>query len=636
MAILSVILALAAFGGAGSQPQATETQVSADRPNILWITCEDISPNLGCYGDRYARTPVLDRLASQGVRYSDAYAITGVCAPNRSCLITGMYPSTIGSHDMRSTTRLPDAVRCFPEYLRNAGYYCTNNVKTDYNFAVPKAAWDESSRKAHWRNRPEGRPFFSVFNFTVCHESQIRQPDKSFFQNTSRLTPDQRHDPARVSVPSFHPDTPESRQDWARYHDLITAMDYQAGDVLRQLEEDGLADETIIIFFSDHGAGMPGCKKWVWESGLHVPLIVRFPEKYRRWSPGEPGTVCDRLVSFVDFAPTVLSLAGVPVPAVMQGEAFLGPQAVEPRQYVYAIRDRMAERYDTVRVVRDRRYQYIRNYMPHRTWSQFVSYTEEMPTMKVWRRLAEAGKLNEIQTRYFLPTKPIEELYDTAADPHQIRNLAGESEHQETLQRMRQESIAWMKQTRDLGLLPEYEMHRRAEGRTPYDVAHDRQANPLDRLLEAASLANRMDPACISDLAGLLTADDAATRYWGAVGLVALGEKAAPAVEPLRQAIRDDSPNVRIAAAEALCQIGRVDEAMPALTEGLTHETPMIRLRAMNVLDRLGEAARPAASAMRAAAMPKTGHVGDYLSRMVEYVPQKFDDSEDQSKQRRD
>ena len=231
-----------------------------ERPNILWITCEDISPNLGCYGDRYARTPVLDGLAAAGVRYTDAYAITGVCAPNRSCLITGVYPSTLGSHDMRSTTRLPDRIKCFPEYLRAAGYYCTNNAKTDYNFAPPKTAWNESSRKAHWRNREPGQPFFSVFNFTVCHESQIRQPDASFFRNTARLTPGQRHDPAKVPVPPFHPDTSEVRQDWARYHDVITAMDYQAGDVLGQLDDDGLADDTIVFFFSDHGAGMPGCK----------------------------------------------------------------------------------------------------------------------------------------------------------------------------------------------------------------------------------------------------------------------------------------------------------------------------------------------------------------------------------------
>jgi len=624
-ACCAAVAALFVFTGA---PPVQAADGGPERPNILWITCEDISPNLGCYGDRYARTPVLDGLAAQGVRYTEAYGITGVCSPNRSCLITGVYPSTLGSHDMRSTTRLPDNVKCFPEYLRAAGYYSTNNVKTDYNFATPKTAWDESSRKAHWRKRKKGQPFFSVFNFTVCHESRIRQPDASFAKNTARLTADQRHDPAKVAVPPFHPDTPEVRQDWARYHDLITAMDYQVGDVLGQLEEDGLAEETIVFFFSDHGAGMPGCKKWVWESGLHVPLIVRFPQKYRQWSPGEPGSASDRLVSFVDFAPTVLSLAGVKVPPHMQGKAFLGAQAAEPREYVYAIRDRMAERYDTVRVVRDRQYQYMRNFMPHLSWSQFVSYTEQMPTMKVWRRLAEEGRLGAVQARYFSPTKPVEELYDVKADPHQIRNLAGDPRYEPVLKRMRAESVAWMKRTGDLGLLPEYEMHRRAEGRTPLEVACDARLNPLDRLLEAAELANRMDAGCLADLVRLLGDDEPAVRYWGATGLVALGQGAGPAVDALLQALSDPAPNIRIAAAEALANLDRVEDAMPALIAGLGHKTPFIRLRAINVLDRLGEKARPALAAMTGARLKAKSHVGDYLGRMVQYVPEKFGGAE--------
>ena len=594
------------------------------RPNVLWITCEDISPNLGCYGDDYARTPTLDRLAAGGVRYLNAYGITGVCAPNRSCLITGVYPSTLGSHDMRSTTRLPQRVKCFSEYLRTAGYYCTNNSKTDYNFPPPKTAWDESSNQAHWRKRKPGQPFFSVLNFTVCHESQIRQPDAGFFKKTARLTPGQRHDPARVPVPPMHPDTPEVRQDWARYHDLITAMDYQAGDVLKQLEEDGLADETIVFFFSDHGAGMPGWKKWVWESGLRVPLIVRFPGRYEKWAPGPAGGTTDRLVSFVDFAPTVLSLAGVQIPPHVQGQAFLGARATGPRDYIYAIRDRMAERYDTVRVVRDKRYQYLRNYVPHLGWSQNISYTYLMPTMQVWQRLAEAGKLDAVRGRYFLPTKPVEELYDTAADPHQIHNLAADPRYEAVLKRMRHQGVAWMKRTHDLGLLPEYEMHRRAQGRTPYDVAHDSRLNPIERLQEAADLANRAAPADLPELVKLLHDDEAAVRYWGATGLLALGQRAAPAAKAMVAALRDPAPNVRIAGAEALCHIGRLDDGLPVLIEGLKHPTPFIRLRAINALDRLGEDARPALPAIKQAGVQAKGHVGGYVGRMAEYVPGKL------------
>jgi len=286
---------------------------AAERPNILWLTCEDISPDLGCYGVEYAITPHLDQLASEGVRYTQAVGITGVCAVNRSCLITGMYSSSIGSHDMRSTTRLPESIRGFPEYLRRAGYYCTNNAKKDYNFNESAATWDESSRQAHWKNRKANQPFFAVFNYTGSHESQIW--DGHHARHATKLSEAERHDPAKAPIPPYHPDTPRVRRDWANYHDNITALDQWVAAHLAALEEAGLADETIVFFFSDHGAGMPGVKKWVWDGGLRVPLIVRFPAKYRSWSPAEAGAATDRLVSFVDFAPTMLSLAGVEIPA---------------------------------------------------------------------------------------------------------------------------------------------------------------------------------------------------------------------------------------------------------------------------------------------------------------------------------
>jgi len=620
--------AVAMAGGLRSARGAEPAAARPNMPNILWITCEDISANLGCYGDAYARTPRLDALAAQGVRYTRAFGITGVCAPNRSCLITGVYPSRLGSSDMRSTTRLPEAIKCFTEYLRRAGYYCTNRSKTDYNFRVPKGAWDVCGGKGHWRGRKTGRkkaqPFFSVFNYTLTHESRIRQGDKSFFRATAKLKASQRHDPAKAPVPPFHPDTPEVRKDWARYNDLITALDYEVAALLKQLADDGLADDTIVMFFSDHGAGMPGCKKWVWHSGLHVPLIVRFPKKYAKWSPHKAGSVCERLVSFVDFAPTVLSLAGVKIPEHMQGHAFLGPRAGKGRQYVYAIRDRMAERYDTVRVVRDAKYQYIRNFRPHLTWSQYVSYTEQMPTMKAWRRLAEAGKLKGAPARYFAATKPVEELYDTAADPHQIHNLAADARHKQALERLRGECLAWMKRTGDLGLLPEYEAHKRAVGRTLWDAGRDPKANPIARLQEAAGLANAMDPANAPKLAALLKDAEPAVRWWGAVGLVALGDKAAPAADALTGATEDPAPNVRIAAAEALCNLGRHDRAIPVLVAGLKHETAFIRLRAMNVLDRLGGKARPVLADIRGAAKGVGGHVGGYVGRMAKYVPQRL------------
>ena len=437
-------------------PGTQTAALGADRPNILWITCEDMSPDLGCYGDSYSHSPTLDRLARQGVRYTSAFSISGVCAPSRSALITGMYPSTISTHHMRCKAVPPPYVKCFTEYLRAAGYYCTNNVKTDYNFDAPITAWDECSRQAHWRKRPrKDQPFFSVFNLPVTHESRIRAADKDFARMTQRLKSEQRHDPDKAVLPPYYPDTPIVRNDWARYYDLITAMDLQVADILKQLEEDGLADSTIVFFYADHGRGLPRAKRWIYDSGLHVPLIVRFPDG------SKADTVREDLVSFVDFGPTALSLAGVKVPEYMQGRPFLGDQKAEPRDYVFAARDRMDETYDIIRGVRDKRYKYIRNFKPGRPYAQYIGYMELMPTMQEMRRLNKAGKLEGAQKLYFLPEKPTEELYDLTADPHEVNNLAGSPEHKATLERMRARLGKWMKDTNDLGLIPEEELNER-------------------------------------------------------------------------------------------------------------------------------------------------------------------------------
>lgn len=601
----------------------TPVSLAEKRPNVLWLTCEDISPNLGCYGDDFAITPNLDRLAKRGVRYNHAVGITGVCAVNRSCLITGMYSSTIGSQDMRSRIRLPETIHTYSYYLRQAGYYCTNNSKTDYNFPTPKEAWDECSSKAHWKNRSDGQPFFAVFNYTGTHESQYRLAPDAWKRRIARLKPDEVHDPDRVKVPPFHPDTPVVRRDWARYYDTITALDYWVGDQLAELDKAGLSDNTIVFFYSDHGVGLPGCKKWVWEWGLRVPLIIAFPPRYASLAPSVPGSVSDRLVSFVDFPPTLLSLTGVSIPGHMQGIAFLGAQAGPEREDAYIIRDRMAERYDLVRGVRNKRYHYLHNFMPHLPWSQFTSYTEEMPTMQQWRQLHEQGKLNAVQDRYFQP-KPTEELYDIERDPHMVNNLAGDPKYAEILESMRRKVHDWQLETRDLGLLTEYEMHRRAEGHSQYEVGQDRAAYPLERILAVAELASRRDRSQVQALAAALKDDEPAVRWWAATGLTALGQEASAAREALRARLGDPCPVVQVAAAEALVQLGEKDLAVPVLTRTLQADTPYVRLRAINVVDRMGAEARPLLPAVRRAAMPGSPFPGDYLNRMVDYLPKRF------------
>lgn len=425
------------------------------RWNILWITAEDISPDLGCYGDTWAKTPHLDRFAAEGALYENAFSIAPVCAPSRSCLITGMYPTTIGTHHMRCQGVPPEQVRCFPEYLRAAGYYCSNNKKTDYNFPAPLTAWDESSPKAHWRNRTSDQPFFSVMNFTITHESQIRLDDEAFAKRTAILTPEERHDPAEAVVPPYYPDSDATRKDWAQYYDLITAMDKGVGKLLKEMEEDGLAEKTVVFFYGDHGRGLPRGKRFLYDSGLRVPLMVRWPGTL------EPGTRIVDPVSFVDFASTVLSIADVDIPGHLQGQAFLGLRKTEPRQYVFGGRDRMDEAVDCMRFVRDRQFKYIRNYQPGKPYAQYIDYMEKMPTMRELRRGNAKRTLKGAQKLFFRHEKPVEELYDTVRDPHEIDNLADDPKYAHVLERMRAAHQRWRDETHDLGDIPEEELWER-------------------------------------------------------------------------------------------------------------------------------------------------------------------------------
>jgi N-sulfoglucosamine sulfohydrolase len=470
----TVVLALG-LGSAVSHQQVKASQTaqpSGRRPNILWISAEDISPDLGCYGDEYARTPNVDRLAAQGMLYKNAFATAPVCAPSRSAIITGMYPTTIGSMHMRSKAVPPPYVKAITEPLRAAGYYCTNNSKTDYNFEAPPAnrppasLWDETSGTAHWRNRSDpNQPFFAIFNLVVTHESQVRVPAEVYARNTARLTQEQRHDPTKAKLPPYYPDTPAVRKDWAVYYDNLSAMDHMVGDLLQQLEQDGLADKTIVFFWGDHGRGLPRGKRFVYDSGLRVPLIVRWPGTIT------PATSSDDLVCLFDLGPTALSLAGVPVPGHMQGQAFLGAQKKAPREYAFAHRDRMDEAQDTMRSARDKRYRYIWNDFPGRPYAQYIDYLEEMPIMKELRRLNKDhynalsplyGKaLTPAQLLFLAPQKPAEELYDLTADPDEIHNLAVQPEHQQRLKKMREALQKWRKETGDLGLVPESKLRER-------------------------------------------------------------------------------------------------------------------------------------------------------------------------------
>ncbi|MCL4201978.1 MAG: sulfatase-like hydrolase/transferase [Pirellulaceae bacterium] len=598
-------------GPAAKKPKPAKKPVAkpqAARPNILWLTAEDLSPHLGCYGDAYARTSVLDRLAAQGVRYTQAFATAPVCSPARSCLITGMYATSLGTQRLRSQFPIPPEIRGFSAYLRQSGYYCSNNVKTDYNLRNEPAfiadAWDESSPRAHWRNKNPGQPFFAVFNFMTTHQSRISVwPHEEFEREIgSKLSPQERHDPAAAPLPPYYPDTAEARRAWARYHDCITKMDHEVGEFLDQLEADGLADDTIVFFYGDHGMGMPRGKRLLHDSGMQVPLIVRFPDKWRHLAPAAAGETTDRLVSFVDFAPTVLSLCGRSVPDHMQGSAFLGSATGEPRRYVYGARDRVDEVFDLSRSVRDGRWLYIRNFMPHLSWMPPERYSDGSTFRREFRRLAAAGQLNADQLTYAAPRRAIEELYDTQADPHQLHNLAERAEHREQLERMQSELIRWMTDSRDAGFLTEPQVWQRiAPNSTPREMARNTMLYPWSDLLRTADLVGRS--GALDEQVKLLAHDDDGVRYWAAVGLHAAataGHLNDPTVRSaVQDRLADPSPVVRIELAAALMALGPNDDALAVLTKDLGHDRPDIVLHAARAAELLGDRARPLLSTMR-------------------------------------
>ncbi len=585
-----------------------------NRPNILWLSCEDISPHIGCFSDEHAITPNIDQLAREGVRYTNAFTTAGVCAPCRSGIITGMYQTTIGTHHMRCKAELPSMIKAFPTYLRRAGYYCTNNSKTDYQTRDLRNAWNESSGKAHWRGRDKRQPFFAVFNFTGCHESGIANKSK-YERVTARLKPSQRQDPTKLELPPYYPDTPIVREDWKRNYELITAMDAWAGDLVEQLKEDGLYDNTIIFFWSDHGVGLPRAKRWLYDSGTHIPLVVRIPEKFRSNGGGRPGTIDDRLVSSIDFGPSVMNLAGVEVPDYMQGQPFVGPNLPERREYIFGARDRMDERYDIIRSVRDKRYRYIRNYEPLKTYYQYMNTPEKGATMKEIRRVRAEGKLPPAARLFMAGHKPVEELYDLKNDPHEINNLAGDPGHADRLKKMRQVHLQWVRDTKDLGLIPEPELiEREKKCGSRYAILRQPGGDALNsRLGRIAALASEGKQS-LPELIAAMDDEDAAIRYWGATGIGNIGKDAVSAENKMQAALDDESISVKVAASRALCFMGKSEKALPVLIRALRGEDTWGRLQAAIVLDSIGEKARPAEEALKEAL---TGQPSKYITRVA-------------------
>ena len=546
----------------------------ATRPNVLWLTSEDNGPYLGCYGDPHAQTPHLDRLAAEGVRYRRAFANAPVCSSARTTLITGMYPTSLGAQHHRSRVPLPAGFRLYPELLRAAGYYCTNNAKTDYNVTLDRKPWDENGPRAHYRSRAPGQPFFAVFNQTSSHESQVAPaPGKTAF----RVAPE------RVTLPPYHPDTPEIRRDWANYHDQITVMDGQMGELLAELAREGLAEDTIVFYYADHAGALPRGKRNLHDSGTRVPLIVRFPAKWAHLAPVAPGSWVEQPVSFVDLTATLLELCGVAVPENYEGRPFLGPRAAA-REEVFLFRGRMDERHDVVRAVRDRDHRYVRNYSPHRPWGQPYSYPfQVLPSMRSWHEAFLAGKCDPVQAAYWRP-KPPEEFYALAGDPHEVRNLAGQPAVAAAQRALAAKLRAHLIATRDTGFIPEG-MAQRLAGAGDLIAYARSSAYPIERVVDLADLAAARAPRHLAALQAALADAHPVLRYWGAQGCLILGAQSAPARPALLATLRDESADVRVAAAEALGHLGELEPALAALGEVIRSGSPAEVLAALNALD---------------------------------------------------
>lgn len=588
--------------------------MAAERPNILWLTSEDNSFNsLGCYGNALARTPNLDALAKKGVLFENCYAMP-VCAPSRFTIITGMYPTTCGpAQHMRASGKIPAWLTGFPKYLKEAGYYTSNNSKTDYNSPLIQRSdsfWSANSDQASWKNRTQQTmPFFSVFNHTVCHESCLFPVEKKFsFPAT---------DPATVRVPPYQPDLPESRKDIARAMDCVTEMDRQCGEKLKQLEEAGLAENTIVFYYGDNGGVTTRTKRSLQDSGTHVPLIVYFPPKWQHLAPATPGSRIKEVVHFVDFAPTVLSLVGLDIPKYMQGRAFAGQAKAPAREVVFCTRDRMDERYDMMRSAMSERYLYIRNFRPDIPYVQLLQYQFQARDYQGWARMAKEHKLTP-KTVLFWGVKPPEELYDKQTDPDCMNNLAAKPESREVLEKMRKALGAWMVACNDNSLLPEGAAY---EG---YDSSRKEGAFAVRDALTLALKASDRKAENLPEFMRVLSEDTREyMRWWAAQGCAILGKAAAPAEAILLKAAKEDASGaVQVAAADALRQMGRTAEAIETLRRWFVqHENTATATQAANVIDRLGEAARPLLQEIKERAegrkVKKQNGGEDYAARMA-------------------
>jgi arylsulfatase A-like enzyme len=631
----------------GPSPQTTP-------PNILWLTFEDTSAAfLGCYGCKSVRTPRLDRLAATGVRFTSAFSSAPVCSPSRHAIITGCAAATTGAGNHRSRVPLPAGIKGFPFYLRQAGYFTTNNLKTDYNIAAERrfadeafhqnfgaGAWatsndprpqpetyDQNDREAGWWRRPAGQPFFSIFNLMASHQSRTMTKPRAWFEKNvlARLPAGAATRPGDVELPPFYRDTPEMRRHFSRVCDSINLLDLQIGRILDRLDADGLAASTIIFAFADHGEGIPRAKTASLALGCRVPFIIHFPEKLRHLSPWPLGAACDELISSSeDPAPTILSLAGLKPPAHMTGRALLGPRRAPPRPFVFSARDRIDESPDLARSATDGRFFYTRVFMPRLPVVKYIKYSDVSDISRAIRADHAAGKLDALQSTLYAPSQPPEHLYDLQNDPWETRNLAADPARLATLQKFRAALHTRLLATRDIHFLPEYDLARRAAaaGATPRAFRENDRDYPVARILAAAALSGA-GPAAAPRQLRLLSDPDSTVRHWAAIGLDAQRAPDPAHLPALAAALDDPHPCVQITIAGILYKRDRNPRAAEILKNHLQGRDEYLALQTLQTIQYMHPAAAallPAVQSLRARLKKRNGGFHDTAAALKRHL----------------
>ncbi|MFP4291718.1 MAG: sulfatase [Cyclobacteriaceae bacterium] len=532
------------------------TLALAQQPNILWVTIEDTSPQfIGCYGNPDARTPEIDRLAQEGVRFTNAFSTGTVCSPSRSTLITGVRTFAMGTGNHRSHYPIPDFIKGFPYYLQQQGYYATNNSKTDYNVAEEekfiREAWHESSNEAGWWNRKPGQPFFAVFNFIDSHQSRTMTHSYEWYEQEvlGQLSPDEQIAEDAFDMPPFYRDSPEMRRQFARVYNSLKLTDNKIKALLDRLQQDQLMDSTIIFFFADHGEGIPRGKTNGINLGYRVPFIVWFPPMYKHLSPWSTSSVTDELISFEDLAPSMIALAGGNKPDHLKGRVLIGEEREEEAEKLILSSDRSDNGIDMVRTITDGRYLYSRNYMPFMPEARYIRYMEIGDIKQLMRTDYEEKRLNPLQASLF-EVRPAEFLFDIKQDLWETENLAEEASQQPLMKSMRKTLEEKIFSYRDVLFLPEYELAQISQHTTPYEFRQNKQQYPLEEIYHAASLSGRRGAAIARQQQELLDHQNSIVRYWAIIGLKAQEQAVIESMQrQIIEATQDDYPPVALAAA---------------------------------------------------------------------------------------